>query len=260
MGDLERIKRDGFVRLDALVSASSVEKILSELEPHFGLEGWGRNDFEGLKTERVYSVLAKCPSVAELVEHPRILAILDEFLRPSRLLAACQGTRIHPGEIAQTFHADDELGAPPRPRMPLGVSVMWALSEFTSENGSTLIVPGSHDWADERRPDLGEAVSVDMKPGSAVVWLGGVFHGADANRSASDLRTGMSIIYYQPWMRKIENMTLAVPPEVASQYSENVQRMLGYSVVDGLFFGHVDGRDPIKLIKQLDAGRQPTSR
>ena len=245
---LTQLKRDGYVHLDSIVDTTTAEKILEELEPHFGLEGWGRNDFEGLKTERVYSVLAKCPSVAQLVEHPRILAILDDYLRPSRLLAACQGTRIHPGETPQTLHADDELSAPPRPRAPLCVSVMWALSEYDAENGSTLLVPGSHDWADERRPEMSEAISLDMKPGSALVWLGGVYHGAGGNSSGDRLRTGLSIIYFQPWMRQVENMVLAVPPETASQYSETVQRMLGYSVVDGLFFGHVDGRDPIKLI------------
>lgn len=127
---------------------------------------------------------------------------------------------------------------------------MWALSDYTAENGSTPVVPGSHDWEDERRPEFGDAVSVDMQAGSALVWLGGVYHGGGANVSQHSLRTGVSIIYFQPWMRQVENMTLAVPPETAARYSETIQRMLGYSVIDGLFFGHVDGRDPIKLIKR----------
>ena len=40
----------------------------------------------------------------------------------------------------------------------------------------------------------------------------------------------------------------AMPPEKAARYSERIQRLLGYDVVHGTFFGHVDGRDPIKLI------------
>jgi ectoine hydroxylase-related dioxygenase (phytanoyl-CoA dioxygenase family) len=247
MGDIESLKQDGYLRLESPLSDTERERIRAELEPHFAVEGWGRNDFEGLRTERVYSLLAKCPSVATLVEHPRILAILDGFLRPSRLLAACQGTRIHPGETPQALHADDELGAAPRPRETTAVSVMWALSDYTPENGSTLVVPGSHAWETERRPDLSEAISLDMKAGSALVWLGSVYHGGGANRS-DRCRTGVSIIYFQPWLRQIENMTLVVPPEQAARYSERIQRMLGYSVVDGLFYGHVNGRDPIKLI------------
>lgn len=253
-GPLERLAEDGFVILPRLLDAERLANVSAELEPHFGREGWGRNDFEGLRTERVYSLLAKCPSVAALVEHPRIIEVLDAYLRPSRLLAACQATRIHPGETAQYLHADDELGAGPRPRAPHWVSLMWALSPFTAENGSTLLVPGSHRYADERRPSESEAVALDIEPGSALVWLGGVFHAGGANVS-NETRTGISIIYFEPWLRQIENMTLAVPPPLAARYSERVQRMLGYGVVDGLFYGHVDGRNPIKMVPGHDPGR-----
>jgi transposase InsO family protein len=34
-------------------------------------------------------------------------------------------------------------------------------------------------------------------------------------------------------MRQIENMVLAVPPNVAAKYNERIQSLLGYSVVDG---------------------------
>jgi ectoine hydroxylase-related dioxygenase (phytanoyl-CoA dioxygenase family) len=251
MTELEALRKDGVVVAEDLLDEAELDAVRAELEPHFGREGFGRNDFEGLRTERVYSVLAKCPSVARLVEHPRILALLDEFLRPSRLLAACQATRIHPGETAQNLHADDELGAPPRPRAPNCVSVMWTLSEYTPENGSTLIVPGSHLWDHERRPEASAATAFHLRSGSALIWLGGVYHGGGANTS-DVLRTGVSIIYFQPWLRQIENMTLAVPPQVAAQYSERVQRMLGYDVIDGNFYGHVNGRNPIKLITRRE--------
>jgi ectoine hydroxylase-related dioxygenase (phytanoyl-CoA dioxygenase family) len=251
MTEIERIQKDGFVVAEDLLTDAELGALRDELEPHFGVEGWGRNEFEGLRTERVYSLLAKCPSVARLVEHPRVLAILDAFLRPSRLLAACQATRIHPGETAQTLHSDDDLGAPPRPRVPNAVSVMWAVSEYTPENGSTLIVPGSHLWEAGRLPAESDAISLPMPPGSALIWLGGVFHAGGANTS-DVCRTGVSIIYFQPWLRQVENMTLAVPPELASRYSERIQRMLGYDVIDGLFFGHVDGRNPIKLVRKRE--------
>lgn len=251
MRELEQLRREGVVVAEDLLGEGELDVVRAELEPHFGLEGWGRNDFEGMRTERIYSLLAKCPSVARLVEHPRILAVLDEFLRPSRLLAACQATRLHPGETAQNLHADDEMGAPPRPRAPSCVSVMWALSEYTPENGSTLIVPGSHLWEHDGRPEPSQAVTFHMRPGSALIWLGGVYHAGGANTS-DVARTGVSIIYFQPWLRQIENMTLAVPPDVAAQYSESVQRMLGYDVIDGFFYGHVNGRNPIKLIRRRE--------
>lgn len=247
--DIAHLQEHGYVVARDLLSADQVQKICAELEPHFGENAWGRNDFEGTRTERVYSILAKCPSAADVVEHPHVMEVLDAFLRPSRLLAACQGTRIHPGETAQLLHCDDELGAPPRPRAPQCVSLMWALSPYTPENGSTHFVPGSHRWEASRQPDPKEATCVAMDPGSVLIWLGGVYHGGGPNTSA-ETRTGLSIIYFQPWLRQVENMLLAVPPEIAAGYSERVQRLLGYGVIDGLFFGHVDGRDPIKILRE----------
>ncbi|WP_419847966.1 phytanoyl-CoA dioxygenase family protein [Candidatus Poriferisocius sp.] len=238
---------DGYTVLPEILTPEMTAAVRAALEPHFGVEGWGRNDFEGSRTERIYSLLDKCPVVASLVEHEAVLALLDDHLRPSRLLAACQATRVHPGETLQEMHCDDDLPGIPRPRPPGSVSVMWTLSHYRPENGSTLLVPGSHSWTEARKPGADEIVSLDIPPGSALVWLGGVYHGAGPNVS-DELRDGINVIYFQPWLRQVENMTLVISPERAASFSETVQRLLGYSVVDGTFFGHVNGRDPIKLI------------
>jgi hypothetical protein len=42
-------------------------------------------------------------------------------------------------------------------------------------------------------------------------------------------------------------MTLAVPPAVAAQYPPRVQALLGYGLYPP-FIGHVDGRDPRRLV------------
>ena len=249
-----QLDSEGYTVLDRILDDDVLAAVSDEIEPHFGVEGWGRNDFEGLKTERVYSLLAKCPSVASLVEHLAILELLDDHLRPSRILAACQATRIHPGETVQLLHCDDDLAGVARPRPPWSVSVMWALSPYRPANGSTLLVPGSHRWDTTRRPTERETISLDLETGSALVWLGGIYHGAGANTSG-DTRTGVSIIYFQPWLRQVENMVLAVGPEAAANFSPTIQRLLGYGTVEATFFGHVDGRDPIKLIPTRDCGQ-----
>ena len=243
----QQLSSAGYTVFERILDDDVLVAVSDELEPHFGVEGWGRNDFEGLRTERTYALLAKCPSVASLVEHPAILELLDDHLRPSRVLAACQATRIHPTETAQLLHCDDDLAGVARPRPPWSVSVMWALSPYRPENGSTLIVPGSHRWDTRRQPAEHEAISFELEAGSALVWLGGVYHGAGANRS-DETRTGVSIIYFQPWLRQVENMMMVIGPDKAANFSTTVQRLLGYGIVDGTFFGHVDGRDPIKLI------------
>jgi hypothetical protein len=51
-------------------------------------------------------------------------------------------------------------------------------------------------------------------------------------------------------------MVLAVPPDVASRYSERIQNMLGYNIIEPSFMGYVDGVHPKKLIDQSYRGRK----
>src|SRR6202000_2992953 len=85
-----------------------------------------------------------------LVAPPRVLAVLDRLLMPNYLLSALQAINIQPGESAQLPHHDDGFYPIPRPREPLAAATIWAIDDFTPDNGSTVVFPGSHRWG--RRP------------------------------------------------------------------------------------------------------------
>jgi hypothetical protein len=59
-----------------------------------------------------------------------------------------------------------------------------------------------------------------------------------------------------PGLRQIENMTLAVPPEVAGRYSTRIQELLGYNTINPGFMGYVDGVHPKRLIDPDYRGRR----
>ncbi|MGI9604026.1 MAG: phytanoyl-CoA dioxygenase family protein [Acidimicrobiales bacterium] len=245
---VKQVQDNGYVIIPSLLDADTITRVRAELEPHF-IGQRGRNEFEGLHTERLYALLAKAPAVAELVEHPTALAITDQFLRPSYLLWGALAINNHPGETAQSFHADDDYVPEPRPRSAAGVSTMWTLDDFTETNGATELIPGSHRWGagDEPGPDHPDTITAVMPAGSLLLWLGSVYHRGGANRGDSS-RLGITVQYCQPWLRQIENMVLAVPPDQAARYSDRVQRMLGYGLFGGSFMGYVDGRDPKRLV------------
>ena len=108
----QQLLEDGYTVLPEILAPELTAAVRAALEPHFGVEGWGRNEFEGTNTERVYSLLDKCPVVASLVEHEAVLALLDDHLRPSRLLAACQATRVHRGKPPKICTATTICPAP----------------------------------------------------------------------------------------------------------------------------------------------------
>jgi ectoine hydroxylase-related dioxygenase (phytanoyl-CoA dioxygenase family) len=257
---VERIREEGYSILEGALPPESGARIRAELAPWLSGERPGRNDFEGFRTERVYAMLAKSPATAELVEHPHILPIADALLQPNYLLSALLAINIHPGETPQPWHIDDaagSLGHPSfaRPRAPLGLSAIWALDDFTSTNGATEIVPGSQRWPEGREPVEGECVQALMPAGAVLVFAGNLIHRGGANRSDT-ARLAITSQYCMPWLRQIENMPLAVPPAVARQYSERVQSLLGYNVVEPGFMGYVDGRHPRLLVDPAYRGRR----
>lgn len=259
-GHIERIRQDGFTVIEGALDPALRERIRDELAPWLVGRHPGRNDFEGFKTERVYALLAKAPSLAALVEHPGILEIVDAFLPSNYLLSALLAINIHPGETSQPWHYDDAGGAYGHPafalpRAPLGISTIWAIDGFTEQNGATEIIPGSHLWDGSRTPHDDEAVPIVMSAGSVLVFAGNLRHRGGANRSDRP-RLAITPQYCMPWLRQLEHMVLAVPPDTARQYSGRVQELLGYNIIEPGFMGYVDGRHPKRLIDPNYRGRK----
>ena len=94
-----------------------------------------------------------------------------------------------------------------------------------------------------------------MPAGSVVVFDGALIRRGGANLSATD-RLAITPQYCNPGLRQIENMVLSVPPAVARQYSERIQNMLGYNIIEPSFMGYVDGVHPKRLIDSAYEGRK----
>jgi ectoine hydroxylase-related dioxygenase (phytanoyl-CoA dioxygenase family) len=252
---VDTLTTDGFVVLERVLGAGEIAAIKAALAPHLQATPHGRNRFEGLKSKRVYALVAKDPVFADLVSHPSVLALLDQVLEPNYLLSAALAIHLGPGEDAQTFHYDDGSYHIPRPRPPVGVSAIWAIDEFTEDNGATDLIPGSHRWGDER-PSANDARrrKMVMPAGSVVVFLGTLWHRGGANATDRP-RLAITPQYCQPWARQLENMALAVPREVAAGCSRQVQGMLGYNIHPPLL-GYVDGVHPARLIDPDYARRE----
>jgi ectoine hydroxylase-related dioxygenase (phytanoyl-CoA dioxygenase family) len=107
-------------------------------------------------------------------------------------------------------------------------------------------VPGSHGWGGERPDATAAAVSVEMKRGSLLVYLGTLYHSGGANRTDAP-RLGVNLLFARGWLRQLENQYLAVPRDVAASLPQRLQRLIGYDVHPP-FIGYVDGRHPARVL------------
>ena len=238
---------DGAVIVERLADAQTMQLIESELEPHWQGVPTGDSEFIGFRTQRATRLIALSQGCRELATHPLILAVMDELLLPMcqrYRLHVTNGVRVGPAESAQMLHRDDELfrGYVPHDGKQLLTNVMWALSDFSAANGATRVVLGSHLAGEDFVADEDDFVQADMPSGSVLIYLGSTFHGAGANTTDAP-RTGIIIGYSLGWLRQEENQYLAVPPDVARELPEDLQRLIGYAVHPP-FLGWVDMKDP----------------
>ncbi len=207
---------------------------------------FGRDDFEGHRTRRVYALFAKTRALDNAATHPLVLAVLDRVLGHYQL-SAPTAIEIGPDEVAQPLHPDDAIYPVPRPHAELVVNVMWPLCDFTAANGATRLIPGSHRW-DTQVPDAATPVTtIEMPAGSALVYLGSLWHGGGANHTDTP-RLGVVLHYAASWLRPVENHVLVVPPAVARDLPVQLQELLGYNIHPP-FMGYVDGRHPRHLLE-----------
>ncbi|MEO1042298.1 MAG: phytanoyl-CoA dioxygenase family protein [Pseudomonadota bacterium] len=243
--DYETLMREGYVILREIISKETCRAIKAE---GLGLlDHKGRNAFEGHKTQRVYDVLSKTRLTDELATHPRILGLMDQFFRPGFLLSQSQIINIRPGEAAQALHTDDAFYRLPRPRQALGAATVWAIDDFTEDNGATVVIPGSHQWNDERKGTISEALPAVMPAGSVVFFLGTTWHGGGENRSEAP-RFAVTHQYCDAYMRQQENYLLELSKDTVRALSPELQALVGYSIYPP-FMGMVEGKHPLRLLE-----------
>ena len=226
------VQQDGAVILDDVLSDGFIAALREETDPYMEHTSNGEDHFAGHHTTRTGGLLVRSEKCRELIEHQTILNPCNEFLAPycERVqLHLTQIIRIRPGETAQTIHRDRWAWGKHLSHLEPQFNTIWAITDFTSENGATQVVPGSTQWPDDQEIQSEQITQAEMKAGSVLVYSGSVFHGGGANTSDQD-RIGINITYALGWLRQEENQYLSCPPELAKDLSPTLQGLAGYAM------------------------------
>jgi ectoine hydroxylase-related dioxygenase (phytanoyl-CoA dioxygenase family) len=246
---LERMKRDGYTVVEGAIGASAVAELrddLRRLERERAVAP-APNLFEGVRTLRIYNLLAHGALYQQIPVHERILPIIEGVLDQGCLVSSLSSIDIGPGEAAQPLHADDQLIPLPKPHPAVVCNTMWALTDFTDENGATRIMPGTHLL--DHDPDYFgtyETVPAEMPKGSVMIWHGSLWHGGGENTS-DGRRVGLAMNYCAGYIRQQENQQLGIPRDIARGFEPRLRELVGYGVYNALI-GHIDKRNPAFLL------------
>jgi ectoine hydroxylase-related dioxygenase (phytanoyl-CoA dioxygenase family) len=266
----EAIRADGGVIIQQFCTPELLAKLQDELFTLLEVTPNGVDEyFAGTKTRRASRLFSRTRHVADVALNPLFLetarVVLGKPMKvwsgenrfeivPDVQLGVAQAIQIRPGQGSQPLHRDDAVWMWQHPQFgrEARLQIMVAVSEFTADNGGTLVIPGSHLWDDERMPTMDEAVPTEMAAGDALLWVGSLYHGGGNNKT-DGLRTGLTMSYDLSMLRQEENHFLSIPIDKVKAMPEELQRLLGWTR-NATFMGFVefDGQmqDPNELLKR----------
>lgn len=246
------MSESGAVIVDSVVAPAAIDALMAELEPWLRATTTGPDEFSGKRTRRTGGLIARSPLAREFVMNPTVLAACAKFLghATSYQLHLTQVIAIGAGEPAQTIHRDQwAFDFFPFPKgYDVQCNTIWAMTDFTEENGATRVIPGSNRFDDRLRFEEKDTIPAEMSKGSILFYSGSVYHGGGANRSDAT-RYGLNITYNVSWLRQEENQYLATPIEIARTLPVELLRLMGYRL-GAYALGYVDDlRDPIEIVR-----------
>ncbi|MEM8924210.1 MAG: phytanoyl-CoA dioxygenase family protein [Actinomycetota bacterium] len=233
----EALNEAGSLVVRDLFDAESTTKVRAELAEHMAGAKVETDDPEAFYpgiTRRIVALMHRSPTMRALMMHPTVEQLGDRHLGANCTkwqLNVSAALEVGPGARDQILHREEDLYPYfPVPRPNLILATMWALSDFTADNGGTRIVPGSHRWEADRRAEPNEIVRAEMTTGSVLFWLGGTLHGAGANVTTDDWRYGIVLTYNLGWLRQEENQHVSIPLADALALPGPVRSRLGFAM------------------------------
>ena len=175
-------------------------------------------------------LLAKDPIFAEAILSPKLFAMAEFSVGRGFLISQVAASVRPKGTGALGLHADHNWLPAPFPVHNMLLTGCWACDEFTKENGSTRLIPGSHTL--RRHPNAKEisdgegAIAVECPPGSVAMWDGNIWHGNWARETDGE-RVVCHITYTRLMMRPVEDYS-AYADDLIAEHGDRMAQLLGH--------------------------------
>lgn len=175
------------------------------------------------KSTRVWDLYRHGQCFLDLLTAPQLHEVLHHLLGVHFLLSDFSLNVVHPHQPIDDWHIDypyNEMYQLVSGSL-LGLQCVLALDEFTTQNGATQYIPGSH--ADPRRPapeDIGTSTVFHAQPGTLLIMAAATWHRSGVNTSSST-RAAILLSFVERWIRPMSG-----PPETGPWSSTEALRLL----------------------------------
>jgi ectoine hydroxylase-related dioxygenase (phytanoyl-CoA dioxygenase family) len=183
----------------------------------------------------LHYLIARDPAFIEAVMHP-VTLVLARYMMGASCRLFTTSTFVKRGKATSTpLHVDSQGNPPPLYPYAVVCNISWILTDYTEENGTFAIVPGSQRYC--RHPTKTElpeimggtgpniCVPVEAKAGSLIVFTGNTWHGTYPKIDPV-LRAHVVTGFCRNYMLPAEDYR-NFPEHTAEKYGPEFQRLLG---------------------------------
>jgi ectoine hydroxylase-related dioxygenase (phytanoyl-CoA dioxygenase family) len=223
------VDKSGVCVVPDFISTELLKRIEAQVDHLNELErarGVGFLESEGAN-QRVFNLVNKGEVFEKIVQHPDVMAVMGILLGGDFILSGFSSNTTGPGGEEMVLHSDSGYVPPPHPEYLLAANAIWMIDDFTSENGATHYVPGSHKLRSNPGAEKYDTKPILGKAGSVAFLHGYTWHKTGSNTSAANYRRALFAYYVRPFLRVQENHVVSVREEVWNRASPLLRHLLG---------------------------------
>jgi ectoine hydroxylase-related dioxygenase (phytanoyl-CoA dioxygenase family) len=196
--------------------------------------GYNTSERRAVDARHLFHLIGKDPVFAEAVLNP-VMLTLARYLLGAGVRLFSTVAFVKPGPSRPTMLHSDTIGVTPLPPYAQVCNLSWILTDYTEENGTFAIVPGSHRYC--RHPTLVEqpqclggqnedmCIPINARPGSIFAFSGNAWHGAYPKQNAV-LRAHIAYAFARPYVDPAEDFD-DLPDSLLETWGPDMAQLLG---------------------------------
>ena len=218
----------GYSVLPAMLEPSHCERLKAVLSRVLDEYRPGRTEQSQNDRYLMHDLLCRDLIFGRLLEDARLQELVAPLLGESWIMYAFTSSSLppHGTNYGHRIHVDS-------PRWVQGytfnVGVMWALDDFTDDNGATEVLPASHRGSDAPSPELfdRQCARLTCAAGSMILFEGRLFHRAGDNRTGA-WRHALTLNACRSFMKQRFDWVRFIPAPISDALNAQARRIIGF--------------------------------
>lgn len=181
---------------------------------------------------RIHNLLEKDTVFDVCLTHPVLLTAIRHVLGDDIRLSMLNMRSQLPGQKRQKLHVDWYDGAEPEGDFKV-CNGIWALDDFTVENGATRVVPRSHraesvpkEALEDRYADRADEVRIIASAGDLIVFNSHLWHSGMDNSSNAP-RAGINAFFCRADQTPELDQSTLLSAGTQARFDDGIRRILG---------------------------------